>query len=50
MVFVGYTDAENAKQRFGGIKKELEGSKVEVIDDYKRAESFGLPIIKPMGP
>lgn len=32
MVFVGYTDAENAKQRFGGIKKELEGSKVEVID------------------
>ncbi|MEO5914455.1 MAG: sugar-binding protein [Luteolibacter sp.] len=32
MVFVGATDAENAKQRFGGIKKELEGSKVEVID------------------
>jgi ribose transport system substrate-binding protein len=32
MVFVGATDAENAKQRFGGIKKALEGSKVEVID------------------
>lgn len=32
MVFVGATDAENAKQRFGGIKKVLEGSKVEVID------------------
>jgi len=32
MVFVGATDAENAKQRFGGIKKEIEGSKVEVID------------------
>ena len=32
MVFVGATDAENAKQRFGGIKKELEGSKVSVID------------------
>ena len=32
MIFVGATDAENAKQRSGGIKKELEGSKVEVID------------------
>src|ERR1019366_7437128 len=32
MVFVGNADAENAKQRFGGIKKELEGSKIEVID------------------
>ncbi len=32
MVFVGATDAENSKQRFGGIKKELEGSTVEVID------------------
>jgi ribose transport system substrate-binding protein len=32
MVFVGATDAENAKQRFGGIKKELTGSKVEIID------------------
>jgi len=32
MAFVGYTDAENAKQRYGGVKKELEGSKVEVID------------------
>jgi len=32
MVFVGATDAENAKQRFGGIQKAIEGSKVEVID------------------
>ena len=32
MVFVGYADAQNAKDRFGGIKKELEGSNVEVID------------------
>ena len=32
MVFVGTMDAQNAKERFGGIKKELAGSKVEVID------------------
>ena len=32
MVFVGKSDAQNAKERFGGIKKELEGSKVEIID------------------
>ena len=32
MVFVGFADAQNAKDRFGGIKKELEGSKVEVVD------------------
>lgn len=32
MIFVGVKDAENSKQRFGGIKKELEGSKVEIID------------------
>ncbi len=32
MVFVGYADAQNSKDRFGGIKKELEGSKVEIID------------------
>jgi ribose transport system substrate-binding protein len=32
MIFVGATDAENAKQRFGGIKKVLEGSTIEVID------------------
>lgn len=32
MLFVGYTDAENASQRAGGIKKELEGSNVEIID------------------
>ena len=32
MVFVGYADAQNAKDRFGGIKKELEGSNIEIID------------------
>src|SRR3954469_20278604 len=32
VVFVGFADAQNAKDRFGGIKKELEGSKVEVLD------------------
>lgn len=32
MVFVGSADAQNSKDRFGGIKKELKGSKVEVID------------------
>jgi ribose transport system substrate-binding protein len=32
MVFVGYADAQNAKDRFGGIKKELEGSNISIID------------------
>ena len=32
MVFVGTMDAANAQERFAGIKKELEGSKVEIID------------------
>jgi len=32
MVFVGFADAQNAKDRFGGIKKELEGSNIEIID------------------
>ncbi len=32
MVFVGYADAQNSKDRFGGIKKALEGSKVEIMD------------------
>lgn len=32
MAFVGNTDAENASQRFGGIKKELEGSNIEILD------------------
>jgi len=32
MVFVGTLDAANAKERFAGIKKELEGSKVEIVD------------------
>ncbi len=32
MVFVGTLDAANAKERFDGIKKEIAGSKVEIID------------------
>ncbi|HXS69739.1 MAG TPA: substrate-binding domain-containing protein, partial [Candidatus Polarisedimenticolia bacterium] len=28
----GSMDAQNAQDRFGGIKKELQGSKVEIID------------------
>ena len=32
MVFVGSMDVQNAKERFAGIKKELEGSKVEIVD------------------
>jgi ribose transport system substrate-binding protein len=32
MVFVGFADAQNAKDRFGGIKKELEGSNIEILD------------------
>ncbi len=32
MVFVGSMDAQNAKERFAGIKQALTGSKVEIID------------------
>ena len=32
MVFVGNMDAQNAKERFAGIKQELEGSNVQIID------------------
>jgi ribose transport system substrate-binding protein len=32
MIFVGKIDAQNAQERFSGIKKELEGSKVQIID------------------
>ena len=32
MVFVGTLDAQNAKERFAGLKKALEGSKVEILD------------------
>lgn len=32
MVFVGKLDAQNAKERLAGIKQELAGSKVEVLD------------------
>jgi len=32
MVFVGTLDAANAQERYAGIKKELAGSKVEIVD------------------
>jgi ribose transport system substrate-binding protein len=32
MVFVGTLDAQNARERFAGIKETLEGSKVQIID------------------
>jgi ribose transport system substrate-binding protein len=32
MLFVGKTDAQNAKERMQGIKQELTGSKVTIID------------------
>jgi ribose transport system substrate-binding protein len=32
MIFVGNTDAQNAKERAAGIKQELDGSNVQVID------------------
>jgi ribose transport system substrate-binding protein len=32
MVFVGFADAQNSKDRFGGIKQELAGSNIEIID------------------
>jgi ribose transport system substrate-binding protein len=32
VVFVGKLDAQNAKERLGGIKEEIAGSKVEIID------------------
>ena len=32
MLFVGTLDAANASERYAGIKKELAGSKVEIID------------------
>jgi ribose transport system substrate-binding protein len=44
MLFVGFLDAQNAKDRIGGIKKALEGSKVEIVDirtddaDHVRAQ------------
>jgi ribose transport system substrate-binding protein len=45
MVFVGKSDARNAKERLDGIKQALQGSKVEIIDvrtddtDRARAKS-----------
>lgn len=32
MVFVGFADAQNAKERLGGIKQELAGTKITIID------------------
>src|SRR5438094_4374415 len=32
MLFVGTLDAQNAKERLAGIKQELQGSKIEIID------------------
>ena len=32
MLFVGHSDAQNAKERAGGIKKALEGSNIEIVD------------------
>ena len=32
MVFVGKSDARNAKERYDGLKEALQGSKVEIID------------------
>lgn len=32
MVFVGTLDAQNARERFAGIKETLEGSNVQIID------------------
>ena len=32
MLFVGTLDAQNAKERYEGIKKEIEGSGIEIID------------------
>ena len=44
MLFVGFLDAQNAKDRIGGIKKALDGSKIEIVDirtddaDHVRAQ------------
>jgi len=32
MIFVGKSDAQNAKERFGGIKDALAGSNVQIVD------------------
>ncbi|HUA38174.1 MAG TPA: sugar-binding protein [Candidatus Sulfopaludibacter sp.] len=32
MLFVGHSDAENAKERYEGIKQALEGSNIQIID------------------
>jgi ribose transport system substrate-binding protein len=44
MLFVGFLDAQNAKDRVAGINKALEGSKIEIVDirtddaDHVRAQ------------
>jgi ribose transport system substrate-binding protein len=32
MLFVGHSDAENAKERYDGIKKALAGSNIQIVD------------------
>ncbi len=32
MVFVGSKDAQNAKERFAGLKKAIEGTKIQILD------------------
>ena len=32
MIFVGTLDAQNAKDRYAGLKQEIQGSKIEIID------------------
>ena len=32
MIFVGTLDAQNAQERFAGIKKELQGSNIQILD------------------
>lgn len=32
MIFVGKLDAQNAKERYQGIREELDGSKVQIVD------------------
>src|SRR5262249_34090838 len=32
MVFVGTMDAQNAQERYSGLKQALEGSKIEILD------------------
>jgi len=44
MVFVGTLDAQNAKDRYAGIKKELAGSNIQIIDLF--LNHFFAPALK----